>query len=74
MLINNKGDISKMLKDIASSDTIRNMATAAFTAGVGARLGLASSPDYGFSQNLSNGIGRGITQAVADAAINGVSF
>ncbi len=35
-LINNKGDISKTLKDMASSDTIRNMATAALTAGVGA--------------------------------------
>ncbi len=73
-LINNKGDISKTLKDMASSDTIRNMATAALTAGVGAKLNLAGSPDYGFSQNLANGIGRGLTNAVADAALNGVSF
>ncbi|GEM_PF-5896929 len=74
MLINNKGNISKTLKDMASSDTIRNMATAALTAGVGAKLGLAGSPDYDFSKNLANGIGRGLTNAVADAAFNGVSF
>lgn len=73
-LINNKGDISKTLKDMASSDTIRNMATAALTAGVGARLGLSSSITDSFGQKLANGVGTGLTQAVADAAINGVSF
>lgn len=73
-LINNKGDISKTIKDMASSDIIRNMATAALTAGVGAKLGLTSSPDYSFSENLAKGIGRGVTQAVAEAALNGASF
>ncbi|MGB5855967.1 MAG: DUF637 domain-containing protein, partial [Oceanisphaera sp.] len=73
-LINNKGDISKTLKDMASSDTIRNMATAALTAGVGAKLGLGSSATDSFGQKLANGVGTGLTQAVADAVINGVSF
>ena len=73
-LINNKGDISKTLKDLASSDTIRNMATAALTAGVGAKLGLGSSATDSFGQKLANGVGTGLTQAVADAAINGISF
>lgn len=73
-LINNKGDISKTLKDMASSDTIRNMATAALTAGVGAQLGLGSAATDTFGQKLANGIGTGLTQAVADSVINGVSF
>lgn len=73
-LINNKGDISKTLKDLARSDTIRNMATAALTAGVGAKLGLGSSVTDSFGQKLANGVGTGLTQAVADAVINGVSF
>ncbi|WP_352309938.1 DUF6883 domain-containing protein [Psychrobacter sp. W2-37-MNA-CIBAN-0211] len=73
-LINNKGDISKTLKDMASSDTIRGMATAALTAGVGAKLGLGSSVTDSFGQKLANGVGTGLTQAVADAALNGASF
>lgn len=73
-LINNKGDISKTLKDMASSDTIRNMATAALTAGLGAKLGFSSSVNDPFGQKLSSAIGNGLTKAVADAALNGVSF
>lgn len=73
-LINNKGDISKTLKDLASSDTIRNMATAALTAGLTAKFGLSPSPDYNFSTNLAKGIGKGISDAVVNSAINGVSF
>lgn len=73
-LINNKGDISKTLKDMASSGTIRNMATAALTAGVGAKLGLGSSVNDTFAQKLANGVGTGVTNAVADAALNGASF
>lgn len=73
-LINNKGDINKTLKDLASSATIRSMATAALTAGVGARLGLGSSVTDSFGQKLANGVSTSLTQAVADATINGVSF
>ena len=73
-LINNKGDISKTLKDMASSDIIRNMATAALTAGVGAKLGLGSSVNDTFAQKFANGVGTGVTNAVADAALNGASF
>ena len=72
--INNKGDISKTLKDMASSDTIRNMATAALTAGLGAKLGFSSSVNDPFGQKFSSAIGNGLTKAVADAALNGVSF
>ena len=73
-LINNKGDITKTLKDMASSDTIRNMATAALTAGVASRFNLGTSTDYSFSQNLAKGIGKGISDAAVNAAINGTSF
>ena len=73
-LINNKGDISKTLKDLASSATIRSMATGALTAGVGARLGLGSSVTDSFGQKLANGVSTSLTQAVDDATINGVSF
>ncbi|WP_367110489.1 DUF637 domain-containing protein [uncultured Psychrobacter sp.] len=73
-LINNKGDISKTLKDMASSDTVRNMTTAALTAGVGAQLGLGSAATDTFGQKLANGVGTGVTQAVVDATINGMSF
>lgn len=73
-LINNKGDISKTLKDMASSDTIRNMATAALTAGVGAKLGLGSAATDPFNQKLVNAVGSGMTDAFVNAAINGVSL
>ena len=73
-LINNKGDISKTLKQLASSETIRSIATSALTAGVGAKFGLGSSVTDTFGQKLANGVGTGLTQAVADAVINGVSF
>ncbi|MGP5575885.1 two-partner secretion domain-containing protein [Psychrobacter faecalis] len=73
-LINNKGDINKTLNQLASSVTVRSMATAALTAGVGAKLGLGSSTTDTFGQKLANGVGTGVTQAVADAAINGISF
>ena len=73
-LINNKGDITKTLKDMASSDTIRNMATAALTAGLGAKLGFSSSVNDPFGQKLSSAIGNGFTKAVADTAFNGASF
>ena len=73
-LINNKGDISKTLKDMASSDTIRNMATAALTAGSGAKLGLGSAATDPFNQKLVNAVGSGMTDTFVNAAINGVSL
>ena len=73
-LINNKGDINKTLNQLASSATVRSMATAALTAGVGAKLGLGSNVNDTFGQKLSNAVGAGFTQAVADAAINGASL
>ncbi|WP_201511769.1 two-partner secretion domain-containing protein [Psychrobacter alimentarius] len=73
-LINNKGDINKTLNQLASSATVRSMATAALTAGVGAKLGLAGNATDTFGQKLANGVGTGVTNAVADAALNGASF
>ena len=73
-LINNKGDISKTLKQLASSATIRSMATAALTAGIGAQLGLGSAATDPFNQKLVNAVGSGMTDAFVNAAINGVSL
>ena len=73
-LINNKGDISKTLKDMASSDTIRNMATAALTAGVGAKLNLPQMANNEFANKLVNGVAEGATNAFVNAAVNGVSL
>lgn len=50
------------------------MATAALTAGLGAKLGFSSSVNDPFGQKLSSAIGNGFTKAVADTAINGASF
>ena len=74
MLINNKGDISKTLKQLASSSTIRSIATAALTAGLADKFNLSGSVNDTFGQKLANGVGTGLTQAVADSVINGVSF
>ncbi len=73
-LVNNKGDISKTLKDMASSQTIRGMATAALTAGIGAKLGLGSAATDPFNQKLVNAVGSGMTDAFVNSAINGVSL
>lgn len=74
MLINNKGDIGATLKQLASSATIRSVATSALTAGVGARLGLGSAATDPFNQKLVNAVGSGMTDAFVNAAINGVSL
>ena len=73
-LINNKGDISKTLKDMASSDTIRNMATAALTAGLTAKLNLPQMANNDFANKLVNGVAEGATGAFVNAAVNGVSL
>ena len=73
-LINNKGDITKTLKDMSSSDTLRSMATSALTAGIGAQLGLGSAATDPFNQKLVNAVGSGMTDAFVNAAINGVSL
>lgn len=73
-LINNKGDISKTLKDMASSDTIRNMATAALTAGLTAKLNLPQMASNDFANKLVNGVAEGATGAFVNAAVNGVSL
>ena len=73
-LINNKGDISKTLKDMASSDTIRNMATAALTAGLTSKLNIPNMSTNEFANKLVNGVAEGATGEFVNAAVNGVSL
>ena len=73
-LINNKGDISKTLKDMASSDTIRNMATAALTAGITQNLNIPSVGSSEFTNRLVQGVAQSTSDAVIESAIGGTSF
>lgn len=83
-LINNKGDLGKTFKDMAHSDTIRNMATAALTAGTLQYMNTSVMP--GVFKNLSitdlnslqgrlvNGVFEGTTSALITTGINGGSL
>ncbi|MGP4716879.1 two-partner secretion domain-containing protein [Psychrobacter sp. T6-6] len=73
-LINNKGDISKTLKDMASSDTIRNMATAALTAGLTANLNIPNMTNSDFANELIQGVAKSTSNAAIESAISGTSF
>ena len=73
-LINNKGDISKTLKQLSSSATIRSMATAALTAGLAAKLQIPNMPNNEFANKLVQGVADGMTNAFVDAAINGTNL
>lgn len=77
-LINNKGDISKTLDDLGSSETIRKMATAALTAGISAELNIAMPKNPvgadKFYNDLANGVTEGFTNAIVDVAVNGASL
>lgn len=73
-LINNKGDISKTLKDMASSDTIRNMATAALTAGLTANLNIPNMTNSNFANELIQGVVKGTSNAAIESTIGGTSF
>ncbi|MBR0573024.1 DUF637 domain-containing protein [Pasteurella atlantica] len=72
-LINNKGDITRTLKDLGHSETVRGMATAALTAGIGEKLNITSIGD-GFAGDLANGVATGVSNALVDAAINGTDL
>ena len=61
MLINNKGDISKTLKQLASSESIRNMATAALTAGLTSQLNIPSMSTNEFASKIFQGVAEGKT-------------
>lgn len=69
-LINNKGDISKTLKQLSSSATIRSMATAALTAGLAAKLQIPNMTSNEFANKLVQSVGEGMSSAFVDAAIN----
>lgn len=73
-LINNKGDISKTLKDMASSDTISNMATAALTAGLTANLNIPNMTNSNFANELIQGVVKSTSNAAIESAIGGTSF
>lgn len=73
-LINNKGDINKTLNQLASSATVRSMATAALTAGLTAKLNLPQMANNDFANKLVNGVAEGATGAFVNAAVNGVSL
>ncbi|MBR0573015.1 MULTISPECIES: DUF637 domain-containing protein [Pasteurellaceae] len=72
-LINNKGDITRTLKDLGHSETVRGMATAALTAGIGEKLNITSMGD-GFAGDLANGVATGVSNALVDVAINGTDL
>ena len=61
MLITNKGDVSKTLKDIASSDTIRNMATAALMASLTSKINIPSMFTNEFANKIFQGVAEGET-------------
>ncbi len=71
-LINNKGDIGKVLEDLSSSESIRNIATAAATAGLtkGA-LGAADLNTATASGKISELAVKSVAGATANTAING---
>lgn len=73
-LINNKGDINKTLNQLASSATVRSMATAALTAGVAQNLNIPNMTNNEFANKLVQGVGDGVTSAFVNAAVNGVSL
>lgn len=81
-LINNKGNIGKTLKDLESSDTIKQMATAALTAGLldfvnvkltGTRFALPADPT-GYIQNMYVSTVNSIGSSLVSTAVNGGSL
>ena len=76
-LVNNKGDIGKTLKDLESSDTIKQMATAALTAGlldvVAGSLNLPLKPE-GYLENMYVSTVNSIGSALVSTAVNGGSL
>ncbi|NVK20796.1 MAG: DUF637 domain-containing protein [Methylocystaceae bacterium] len=86
-LASNKGNLGAVFKDLASVDTIRNLATSMLTAGLIEGLGVAdalSSSTEGltgnalkateFANNIKVGIAKGIISSTVDSAINGTSL
>jgi hypothetical protein len=75
-LINNKGDVAKTLKDLASSQTVKATIAAALTAGVLDKLQATStmrelSRQTGFSEKLTFNLINASGRALTNTAING---
>ena len=76
MLINNKGDIGKTLKDLSTSSTAKATLAAVLTAGVIDKLGATStmselSKSGGFSDKLTYNLINATGRAMRNTAING---
>ena len=84
LLVNNKGDINKTLKQLASNETVRKTLTAALTAGAlqyvntsvmpGVFEKLEISDAKNLQGRLVSGAFEGTTSALVDTAINGGSL
>jgi large exoprotein involved in heme utilization and adhesion len=75
-LINNKGDVGKTLKELASSQTVKATIAAALTAGVLEQLGATSTmkelnKSTGFSEKLTYNLINASGRALTNTAING---
>jgi hypothetical protein len=75
-LINNKGDVGKTLKELASSQTVKATIAAALTAGVLDKLGGTSAmkelaTKTGFSERLTYNLINASGRALTNTAING---
>ncbi|OPH36792.1 DUF637 domain-containing protein, partial [Moraxella atlantae] len=76
-LINNKGDVAKTLRDLGKSETIKQLAFAAVTAGVSAKLDstiLQGVGDKTLNDRFIRGIVNGTSNALVDSAVNGTSL
>jgi len=76
LLVNNKGDIGKTLKDLSNSSTAKATLAAVLTAGVLAKLGTTStmtelSRSGGFADKLSYNLINATGRALTSTAING---
>lgn len=76
-LINNKGDVAKTLRDLGKSETIKQIAFAAVTAGVSAKLDQTVLKDFNtdsLNDRFIRGIVNGTSNALVDSAVNGTSL
>ncbi len=76
VFVNNKGDVGKTLKELASSQTIKATIAAALTAGVLDKLGATSTMKdlagkTGFSEKLTYNLINATGRALTNTAING---
>lgn len=77
-LINNKGDLGAVLKELGSSATLRSLATsmvtAGLTAGIAGELGIEVGKTAGINDQIAYQSIRTLTNTVASAAINGTDI